>query len=99
MSHTALLYSPLLCTRERLPTMEASSTTMTCREVSPPESLRSARIWVSDKLGMPVPVSRPAAVLAATAVPMTRKPDSSYPIRAAPSMVDLPVPACPMIRS
>ena len=38
-------------------------------------------------------------VLAATAVPMTRKPASSQPIRAAPNMVDLPVPACPITRS
>jgi hypothetical protein len=30
---------------------------------------------------------------------MTRKPASSQPIRTAASMVDLPVPACPMTRS
>ena len=79
--------------------MDASSTTITCRVVSPPASRRSARSWVRDELGMPVPASRSAAVLAATAVPMTRKPASSQPIRAAPSMVDLPVPAWPITRS
>ena len=57
--------------RGRLPTREASSTTITWREVSPPPSLRSARSWVSDELGIPVPASRSAAVRAATAVPMT----------------------------
>ena len=62
--------------------MEASSTTITCRLVSPPASLRSARRWVSDELGMPVPASRSAAVRAATAVPMTRKPACSQPMRA-----------------
>ena len=39
---------------------EVSSTTITCREVSPSDSRRSARIWVSDELGKPVPVSRSA---------------------------------------
>ena len=34
----------------------------------------SARSWVSDELGIPVPASSSAAVLAATAVPMTLKP-------------------------
>ena len=75
--------------------MEASSTTITYRLVSPPASLRSARSWVSDELGMPVPASRSAAVRAATAVPMTRNPACSQPIRAAASRVDLPVPASP----
>ena len=54
---------------------------------------------MSDELGIPVPASRSAAVRAATAVPMTRKPASSQPIRAAPSMVVLPVPAWPITRS
>ena len=36
-----------------------------------PPSRRSARSWVSDELGIPVPASRSAAVRAATAVPMT----------------------------
>ena len=41
--------------RDRVPTMDASSTTITCREVSPPASRRSARSWVREELGMPVP--------------------------------------------
>ena len=54
---------------------------------------------MSDELGIPVPASSAAAVLAATAVPMTLWPASSQPARAAPSMVDLPVPAWPITRS
>ena len=52
---------------------------------------------VEDRI--PVQASSAAAVREATATPMTSYPSSSQPTRAAPSMVDLPVPAWPMTTS